>query len=86
MDIIDVSGGICGSRPPQLQGMQGFFLRQAHRIKDVVSVPVIGIGGIRDPEIADSFIRDAKADMIAVGRELLKDPNWAEKANKRLKK
>jgi 2,4-dienoyl-CoA reductase-like NADH-dependent reductase (Old Yellow Enzyme family) len=56
VDIIDVSGGICGSRPPALQGIQGFFIPQAQKIKAVVNVPVIGVGGIVDPQYADQLI------------------------------
>lgn len=80
VDIIDVSGGICGSRPAPLQGRQGYFIPQAEQIKKVVDVPVIGVGGIVDAEYADRLIREGKVDLIAVGRELLKNPNWALKA------
>jgi len=85
VDIIDVSGGLCGSRPPQLQDRQGYFIPQAHQIKKVVDIPVIGVGGITEPEYADKLIRDEKVDLVAVGREILKDQNWALKAIKKLK-
>jgi len=85
VDIIDVSGGLCGGSPLQLQGRQGFFIPQAQRIREVVEVPVIGVGGIRDPEFADELIREGKVDLVAVGRGLLNDPNWAMKAIKSLK-
>jgi 2,4-dienoyl-CoA reductase-like NADH-dependent reductase (Old Yellow Enzyme family) len=80
VDILDVSGGICGSRPPQLKGTQGFFISQAHRIKTHVSVPVIGVGGIIDPGFANALIIDEKVDLVAVGRALLNDPQWTEQA------
>lgn len=85
VDIIDVSGGLCGSRPPQLQGVQGFFVPQAQRIKKAVSGPVIGVGGIRVPEYADSLVREGRVDLVAVGRALLEDSEWAVKAVQRLK-
>jgi 2,4-dienoyl-CoA reductase-like NADH-dependent reductase (Old Yellow Enzyme family) len=86
VDIIDVSGGLCGSRPAGLQKMQGYFIPQAQQIKEVVDVPVIGVGGITDPEYADKLIREGKVDLVAVGRSLLNDPGWAVKAVERLKK
>jgi 2,4-dienoyl-CoA reductase-like NADH-dependent reductase (Old Yellow Enzyme family) len=85
VDIIDVSGGLCGSRPEQLQNKQGFFITQAEKIKKTVNIPVIGVGGITEPEYANKIIQESRVDLVAVGRALLKDPKWAEKAIKRLK-
>ena len=86
VDIIDVSGGICGSRPEQLQNTQGFFVPQAQQIKKVVNIPVIGVGGITEPEYANKIIQEKRVDLVAVGRALLKDPDWATKAIKNLAK
>jgi 2,4-dienoyl-CoA reductase-like NADH-dependent reductase (Old Yellow Enzyme family) len=80
VDILDVSGGICGSRPQQLDNIQGFFIPQANRIKAHVPVPVIGVGGIVDPEFANALIMNKKVDLVAVGRALLNDPLWARHA------
>jgi 2,4-dienoyl-CoA reductase-like NADH-dependent reductase (Old Yellow Enzyme family) len=80
VDVIDVSGGICGSRPSTLQGIQGFFIPQAQKIKAVVNVPIIGVGGIVDPQYANQLIKEEQVDLVAVGRVLLKDPEWAQKA------
>lgn len=85
VDVIDVSGGLCGSRPSELQATQGFFIPQAEAIKRAVRVPVIGVGGITDPEYADKLIREGRVDLVAVGRRLLHDPEWAVKAVKRLR-
>ena len=86
VDIIDVSGGLCGSRPTELQNSKGYFIPQAQQIKEVVNVPVIGVGGITEPEYANSLIREGRVDLVAVGRALLEDPDWAIKATKTLKK
>jgi 2,4-dienoyl-CoA reductase-like NADH-dependent reductase (Old Yellow Enzyme family) len=80
VDIIDVSGGLCGSEPKQLQGIKGYFIPQANEIKKEVKVPVIGVGGITEAEYADSLVREGMVDLVAVGRALYKDPRWAEKA------
>ena len=86
VDIIDVSGGLCGSRPEQLRGIQGYFIPQAQQVKKVVNIPVVGVWGIREPEFADNLIMEGSVDLVAVGRELLKDPEWAKKANETLSK
>lgn len=82
VDIIDVSGGLCGSRPRRLEGIQGYFVPQAAEIKTVVAVPVIGVGGITDVKYANSLISEDRIDLVAVGRSLLEDPNWSAKGRK----
>jgi NADPH2 dehydrogenase len=79
VDIIDVSGGMCGSEPKQLRQVTGYFVPQAHEIKKAVNVPVIGVGGINQANYADMLVRDGKVDLVAVGRALWSDPKWAEK-------
>jgi len=80
VDIVDVSGGFCGSEPRQLRNVKGYFVPQAFEVKKAVGIPVIGVGGISDADYADSLVRDGKVDLVAVGRALWKDPKWAEKA------
>ena len=86
VDLIDVSGGICGSRPKKFQGVQGYFIPQARQIKKAVNVPVIGVGGIREPQFANKLIQQEDVDLVAVGRQLLEDPDWAIKAIELLRK
>jgi len=80
VDIMDVSGGLCGSCPEKLKNIQGYFVDQARQIKEAVNTPVVGVGGINDPGYADRLVREGMVDLIAVGRALLKDPEWAIKA------
>jgi len=80
VDIIDVSGGICGSRPAQFESVEGYFMPQAREIKKAVNVPVIGVGGIRSFEYANMVVEKGYVDLVAVGRMLLKDPEWAKRA------
>jgi 2,4-dienoyl-CoA reductase-like NADH-dependent reductase (Old Yellow Enzyme family) len=47
---------------------------------------VIGVGGITDPKFADEAIRQGRVDLVAVGRAILADPDWALKAAERLKR
>jgi NADPH2 dehydrogenase len=80
VDIIDVSGGMCGSEPKQLRQIKGYFVPQAHQIKLAVHVPVIGVGGIVEAEFADKLVRDGVVDLVAVGRALWHDNEWPIKA------
>jgi NADPH2 dehydrogenase len=85
VDVVDVSGGLCGSEPKQLRNVKGYFVPQAYEIKKAVRAPVIGVGGITEVEYADMLVRDGKVDLVAVGRAFWKDPKWAEKAVEELK-
>lgn len=79
VDLIDISGGFMGSRPEGMEG-PGFYVPQAAAVKEATGVPVIGVGGITTAEEADSIIRSGKVDLVAVGRAMLTDPEWASKA------
>ena len=85
VDIIDVSGGMCGSEPRQLRQIKGYFVPQASEIKKNVQVPVIGVGGITDAEYADKLVNEGKVDLVAVGRAFWTNSQWAEKAIETLK-
>ncbi len=76
VSIVDVSGGLIGDAPDGMTG-QGYFLPLAEKIKRAVEAPVIGVGGITDPAFADQAIRLGRVDLVAVGRALLADPDWA---------
>ena len=84
VDVIDVSGGMCGSEPKQLRHLKGYFIPQAHQIKKAVHVPVIGVGGISEAEFADKLVSEGKVDLVAVGRALWKDSKWPQKAAEKL--
>jgi 2-enoate reductase len=57
------------------------LLELAERIKrKIKNVPVLASGGIVDPREADKIIADGKADMVVLGRALLADHEWPNKA------
>lgn len=86
IDILDISGGACGSQLPDWDGTsQGYFAPIAAAVRSVVNVPVIVVGGITNPHTADQFIRDGQADLIAIGRAMLTNPDWAAQAQAALK-
>jgi NADPH2 dehydrogenase len=84
VDILDVSGGMCGADPKQLRHQKGYFIPQAQEIKKAVKVPVVGVGRITNPYYANELVRDGVVDLVAVGRALARDASWAEKAAEKL--
>jgi len=67
---------------PSIYSPSGVLIKLAENIKKVVNIPIIATGGITDPEYAERILKEDKADLIAVGRGLIADPEWAIKAKK----
>jgi len=59
----------------------GHLIEYAEGIREVVNVPVIGVGRILEPEMAEDFLREGRCDFVALGRALLADPDWPRKAH-----
>jgi len=59
---------------------EGVFGHLAEGVKSEVAIPVIAVGRIRNPAMADRFIREGQADLISMGRALIADPHMPEKA------
>jgi 2,4-dienoyl-CoA reductase-like NADH-dependent reductase (Old Yellow Enzyme family) len=79
IDVLDVSCGFCGfSIPGAIE--QGYFAPLTEALKQVVSIPVILTGGIKDAEIADQLLQEGKADLIGVGRAIMSDSLWSKRA------
>lgn len=84
VDILDVTGGLSGyTRPEHTE--PGYFSELSEAIKNVVSIPVILTGGITEAQQAENLLIEKKADLIGVGRAILKDSDWARKAMLSLK-
>ncbi len=81
VDLIDVSSGIGGWRRPGDRKGEGYLVPEARRIQDVVSVPVIGVGGIESGEYIDEALRDRSLSLAAVGRAILRDPSLWRRRN-----
>ncbi len=82
-DYVHVSAGVYGSRQltiPSMYVEQGCFVHLAEAVKAVASVPVVAVGRIKDPRLAESIIAQGKADVVAMGRSLLADPELPKKA------
>lgn len=57
----------------------GYFNNVTSEIKKHISIPVILTGGVTLIEEAEQLLEDNKADLIGVGRAVLKDNEWAKK-------
>ena len=83
VDIFDVSCGLNGSIQYQIDANyleDGWRSYMAKAVRDKFGKPTIAIGNIRDPKIADDILARGDADLIGIGRGLIADPDWCNKA------
>jgi 2,4-dienoyl-CoA reductase-like NADH-dependent reductase (Old Yellow Enzyme family)/thioredoxin reductase len=82
-DALHISACVAASgylNHPPYYAEEGIFAHLAQGIKSVVSIPVIAVGRIRTPELANQILEEKKADLISMGRALIADPNLPMKA------
>ncbi|MFH1031647.1 MAG: FAD-dependent oxidoreductase [Chloroflexota bacterium] len=83
IDCLDISVALYTdpgiSALPAPDQPHGTFVPLAEAIKRRVRVPVIAVGRIHKLEIAESILTERKADLVAVGRQLIADPYWPQK-------
>ncbi len=83
IDAIHATNGVYASAqyiiPPQAV-RHGWSSDISAEIKKVVSIPVITVGRVNDPFVAESILAAGKADLVAMGRASLADPHLPEKA------
>lgn len=82
-DLLNVSGGIYESGQTTIEPAsfpQGWRLYLGEAVKKAVNIPVLAGGVIRDPAFAEEILQAGKADLVWVGRGMLADPAWANKA------
>ncbi|WP_339064069.1 NADPH dehydrogenase NamA [Tepidibacillus marianensis] len=82
VDVIHVSSG--GLVPAKINIGIGYQVKFAERIKVEVGLPVIAVGLISEPELVEEILFNERADFVALGRELLRDPYWPLHAAKKL--
>ena len=83
IDAIHVSAGTYGSAyaiaPPAAVG-HGWITGYAQEVRKVVDIPDVTVGRITDPLLAEAIIAGGKADLVAMGRASLADPDLPNKA------
>lgn len=83
LDILHVStGGLQNVVPPRIH--PGFQIPFAERLKQSTGLPVIGGGLVEAPTLAEEIVANHRADLVFLGRALLRDPFWPLHAAKEL--
>lgn len=83
IDFIDSSCGLYETGMTCIEPIsfaQGWRRDMIAAVKKHVSIPVIGVSVIRDPEVAESFVADGVVDFVSMGRSWLADEAWGKKA------
>ena len=79
IDLLDISGGHCiytikGKTEP------GWFAELSKPAKQAVKIPVMLTGGVKTGEDAEKLLEGQAADLIGVGRSMMRDAEWTQKA------
>lgn len=78
VDMFDVSGGgngaLCQGKHPEFYA--GYQVVLSRKVKDATGLPTIAVGMLDQPQVADHVLGMGDADLVAVGRGLLRDPYW----------
>jgi 2,4-dienoyl-CoA reductase-like NADH-dependent reductase (Old Yellow Enzyme family)/thioredoxin reductase len=64
---------------PNMYLPEGVDIHLAEEIKKVVDIPVIAGGKLGNPDLAENLLKEGKADLVAIGRALIADPDWPNK-------
>ncbi len=86
VDVVDCSsGGITGDGPmPAIPRVPGFQAGYAREVRREIGIPTMAVGLISEPAHAEAILRDGHADLIALARELMDNPNWPLQAARAL--
>ena len=74
VDLVDCSSG--GSTPALPSVGPGYQVPYAERIRHEAGIATMSVGLITTPEMAEEIVRNGRADVVAMGRELLRTPYW----------
>lgn len=78
-DLLDISGGLCGFTIKDVS-QPGWFAELSRPAKEAVQIPVLLTGGVLTADDAEQLLQEGAADLIGVGRAMLKTPDWAVQA------
>jgi 2,4-dienoyl-CoA reductase-like NADH-dependent reductase (Old Yellow Enzyme family)/NADPH-dependent glutamate synthase beta subunit-like oxidoreductase len=82
IDILNITAGTAYNYDKHLEPIQyeeGWRVYLSNEIKKHINIPTITVGNIRSPEFVEDILSTKKADMVAIGRGLICDPNWVMK-------
>lgn len=82
VNYINSDFGSTGNLPlmnPPMEYPQGFGLDRVAKVRAATSIPVIAAARIKLPDTAEAVLRDGKADLVGMARQLITDPEWPNK-------
>jgi NADPH2 dehydrogenase len=74
LDAIHVSSG--GGLPVKPDEFPGYQVTMAETVRRITGLPTMAVGKITSPELAEEILKNGRADLVAIGRELLGNPHW----------
>lgn len=74
IDLVHVSTG--GLLPAKIKLFDGYQVRYATELKKRLGLPTIAVGLINDLELAESIVAEGRADLVAMGRQILREPQF----------
>lgn len=83
VDMFDTSAALNPTIQYQIDANyleDGWRSYMAKAVRDAYHKPTVAIGNIRNPQVADDIIARGDADLIGIGRGLIADPDWCNKA------
>ncbi len=81
VDLVDVStGGLVNPGPGVIPSVPGYQVEFADAVRQGADIPTMAVGLIVDPYQAETILANEQADLVALARAHLDDPNWAQRA------
>ena len=74
VDLVHVSSG--GLMPDKVKDYPGYQVALAEQIRKECGLPTIAVGLISSEEMAEEILQNGRCDLVALGRELLRNPYW----------
>lgn len=74
IDLVHVSSG--GLLPSKVNAFPGYQVPFSEKIRNECSIPTITVGLIKEADLAEEILSNQRADLVALGRELLRNPYW----------
>ncbi|MCM3088687.1 NADPH dehydrogenase NamA [Bhargavaea ginsengi] len=82
VDLIDVSSGAVV--PARISAYPGYQVPFSETVRNGTDVMTGAVGLIEEPAHAEEIVQNGRADLVLLGRELLRDPYWPRRAAKEL--
>lgn len=82
IDMLNVSIGTPPFQAGYIPGgedPEGTHFQLAEAVKRTVKIPVVAVGRVKTPEVAEAVLAEGRADLVAIGRQLIADPEWPRK-------